>query len=150
MENASKALLMAAGMLLVVMIASVFALMYSTMSEYTKEYDRRKQTEELQAFNGQFEKYVHEGATAQDVVTVINLAKTYIEKMEYTEADTEYYIEVLGLGAINEKASLEIINEFLKDNSIYDDAGTKKVKKYNVNLDKSDVTGKVKSITFSE
>lgn len=149
MENASKALLMAAGMLLAVMIASLFALMFSTMSDYTKAYDERKKTEELQAFNTQFEKYEQSGATAQDIVTVINLAKSYNEKNEYQETDTEYYMQVEVEGETIDESSEEAnINEFLSSKSIYNDGTTEKVKKYNVSLEKSNVTGKVKYIKF--
>lgn len=148
MENASKALLMAAGMLLVVMLLSLFALMYSTMSEYTKAYDERKQTEEIQAFNAQFEKYAS-GATAQDVVTVINLAKSYNDENGYTDADTEYYINIDGNIGIDETSSEPMINNFLNDNSTGTDGTDEKIKKYDVNISYSDITGKVKKITFN-
>ena len=148
MENASKALLMAAGMLLVVMIASMFALMFSTMSEYTKAYDERKQTEELQAFNGQFEKYVTSGATAQDVVTVINLAKSYNEKME----EETIKVTVIGTGFNYTQDTLDS-NSFLYDKSQGTDTDGKiKMIKYTIDNEISwkDSSGKINEIKFKQ
>ena len=157
MENATKALLMAAVMLLVVMLASIFAVMFSTMSEYSKSYDERLQTEELQAFNMQFEKYLQYnedgtqvGATAQDIVTVINLAKSYNEKMGYEKTDTEYYINVEIEGetsALNTFDKIDV-NNFLKLNSTYTSGGVETIKKYKINIEKSNLTGKVNKISF--
>ena len=155
MENASKALLMAAGMLIAVLIASIFALMFSTMSEYTKAYDERKQTEELQAFNGQFEKYVTSGATAQEVVTVINLAKSYNEKMgENITVEVEPKIDGLVNKEINFDALNleECLNSFLKSRSQGEDgADSNKTKmiKYDVSIN-HDGNGRVEKITFKQ
>jgi len=142
MENASKALLMAAEVLIAILIASLFALFFSTMSEYTKSYEERKQTEELQAFNNQFEKYIG-GATAQDVVTVINLAKEYNEKMEYqaitvTVADTSY----------NQNSLIEDLHTFLKENTYANNGGDLDYIKYDVTIEKQN--GKVNFIEFKD
>jgi len=160
MENASKALLMAAGMLIAVLLVSIFALMFSTMSEYTKAYDERKETEELQAFNVQFEKYVQNGATAQDIVTVINLVKSYNEKNEYSSGDSSYMTAELTLvmtPAIDQETDYDSLNEFLKNNSydVYNngtplDTSDDKTKMKKYNVVPTYENGKVKSIEFKD
>jgi len=81
MENASKALLIAAGMLVAVLVASMFALFFSTISEYSKQYEETRQAQNIQEFNAQFTQYMKpEGSSAQDIVSVYNLAEYYREK----------------------------------------------------------------------
>ena len=81
MENAAKALLMAAGMLMAVLVASMFALLFSTMSDYAQQYEDTRQAQKVQQFNAQFMQYMKQGgSSAQDIVSVYNLAKYYQEQ----------------------------------------------------------------------
>ena len=158
MENASKALLMAAGVLIAIMVASIFALLFSTMSEYTRSYEERKQTEELQAFNLQFEKYLQYkddgtqiGVTAQDIVTVINLAKSYNEKMGYALGDLGYItVEVEGTTGTTytQESNTESLNGFLKQYS-YDET-EKKIIRYIIKEPEKDGSGRINKITFKQ
>jgi len=74
MENASKALLMAGGMLLVVLIMSVMAMVWNNMREIPKTQEQIKEAEELAAFNKKYESYAKNGIRGTDVLTIANMA----------------------------------------------------------------------------
>ncbi len=82
MENASKALLMAAGILIGIIIASLFAyemyVMAKTGQTFQKEIDNKAVVE----FNNEFQKYEGIALNAQEVVTIYNHA------MELSNTDT--------------------------------------------------------------
>lgn len=107
MENASKALLIAGEVLIAILVASMFALLFSTVSNYAKEYDNQRQTQEIQAFNTQFTNYIKVteagigDSTVQDAISVLNLAKYYNEKN-----DMNIQVEVKANGeTLNQTAS---------------------------------------------
>lgn len=74
MENASKALLMAAGILLGILILTLMVTLFISSSNVFKNYDQRKQEEALQQFNVNFTKYLGQKLTIHDVVTICNFA----------------------------------------------------------------------------
>lgn len=83
MENASKALLMAAGVLMAVVILSLAAYLFGTFSSSTAEMQKDMERAEIQNFNNQF--YAYNGKdnlTIYDVYTVVNLARNNNEKHE--------------------------------------------------------------------
>lgn len=84
MENASKALLMAAGILVGVLILALMVTLFATSSSLSKSYDNAKQEEAVQQFNANFTKYVREDITItiHDVVTITNFANKYGVKVK--------------------------------------------------------------------
>lgn len=75
MENASKALLMAAGILIGMLILSLAVYLFVSFGTTAAELHKQKEEQQLQQFNSQFTSYVgKEGITIYDVVTVANLA----------------------------------------------------------------------------
>lgn len=74
MENASKALLMAAGILLGILILTLMVTLFVSSSSVFKNYDQRKEEEALQQFNVNFTKYLGQKLTIHDVVTICNFA----------------------------------------------------------------------------
>lgn len=74
MENASKALLMAGGILVGIIILSLMVTLFSSASIMTKEYDESRLNESVQRFNANFIKYVGKDLTIHDVVTISNFA----------------------------------------------------------------------------
>lgn len=101
MENAIKAIYIAAGMLLGVMILSVLVYVFTSFSSIGKNYEIDTNTQRIVAFNSQFDKYA--GITKQsnkkddgycfkeksniisDVITCANLAYNINRKNEYDE-----------------------------------------------------------------
>ena len=118
MENAVKALYMAAGMLLGVMILGVWVYLFRQGARLGQSYEADKVTKQIQAFNSQFEKYTvvtnqrgasdgytfeNKGNLPSDVITCANLAFDVNTRNEFDEfncvemevkinASTIYYI----------------------------------------------------------
>lgn len=95
MENASKALLMAGGILIALLIIAVLVYTFGTMSNFFKEQQTEEEIEQLTAFNNQYEAYNRKLLRGTDVVSVINKAISNNEKYGpngYNE--TNYLIQV--------------------------------------------------------
>lgn len=83
MENASKALLMAGGILISVIILTIAVTLYSLYSGQAKEYGEIISTTEIQKFNSKFDVYLgRDDIAPQEIATVINLAKQYDNTVE--------------------------------------------------------------------
>ena len=76
MENATKALYIAAGVLMGVMILSLAVMLFSSLQSYIDEYKKEIEFNELNAFNNKYQTYVDtkQTLTIQDIVTVAGLA----------------------------------------------------------------------------
>ena len=57
MENATKALLIAGGVLIALIIITMFIMMFNNLSNIQKEKERQIEIEQLVAFNAEFEAY---------------------------------------------------------------------------------------------
>lgn len=83
MENASKALMISAEVLIGIILASLMVFLYVTMSSWGRGIEENINIKEVYEFNAKFTVYdQREDLTAQDVVSIINLAKNYNEKYE--------------------------------------------------------------------
>ncbi len=166
MENASDALLMAAGVLISIMLISIGTYLFMTFGGYSKEINNNLSKTELQEFNSQFTKYQTQGkeelCTAYDVVTIINLAKDSNKKYGFSttarkyadgtnlnykdENNTYIYVDCEKLNGItvDEIADESRLNEFIKN-------GTNGSEYYyfSCTVDTSKKTGLVKSIKFN-
>ena len=91
MDNASKALIIAGGMLIAIMVASLFVYLFTTYGNYAENmYDRINQRQLTEA-NNEYTKY--EGAsdnTIYDVITVANKAKDHNTSLDIAEGDRGY------------------------------------------------------------
>ena len=91
MDNASKALIIAGGMLIAIMIASLFVYLFTTYGNYADNmYDRIYQRQLTEA-NNEYTQY--EGSnenTIYDVVTVINKAKDNNSSLKLSPGDRGY------------------------------------------------------------
>ena len=135
MENASKALLMAASVLVGVMILSLGVYLFSTYAEYSSEAYKKMEDTQIDKFNAQFLKYYGIDSsessagqrikcTAHDIITLVNLAqqnnKYYeIESLSRYDETTSYIQVDLGTAYRNlEKWDNERKIEFIKNNAI--------------------------------
>ncbi len=93
MENASKALLMAAGLLIALLIIYIAVRVFTSASGVSQSYHDRESASEIATFNSHFTKYVgavvkseelttQTYATIHDIITVANFAWDY----NYTKA----------------------------------------------------------------
>lgn len=96
MDNASKALIIAGGMLIAIMVASLFVYLFASYGSYAENmYDRINERQITEA-NNEYTKY--EGSdenTIYDVVTVINKAKDHNKSLNLTYRDKAYITVIL-------------------------------------------------------
>lgn len=72
MENASKALIMAGGVLLAILIIAMLIYMWSNTSSFISSQDDEKELQQIVSFNKQFESYQKSVLRGADVASVIN------------------------------------------------------------------------------
>ena len=72
MENASKALLIAGGILISIIIISMFLSMYNRMSSIQKEEAEEKRMEAILKFNAEYEAFDKKIMYGTDVITLAN------------------------------------------------------------------------------
>ena len=101
MENASKALLMAAGVLIGILVLSLAVYLIVTFGTASAQMHKENEENQLNQFNSQFTSYVgKEDITIYDIITVANLAtenNTYYEYGKIAKQDNvgnNYYITV--------------------------------------------------------
>ncbi len=103
MENASKALIMAASILIGIMILSLMVYLFTTFGATSAELHKQQATDRLNQFNSQFTSYEDKsGLTIYDVATVANLAtenNKYYELPKVntipTKSTSDFYISVI-------------------------------------------------------
>ena len=143
MENASKALIMAAEILIGVMVISIAVYLFNVLGQYGADTTEQIQESQLEQFNNQFLKYYGNTSTQnadgkivaepikctmQTIVGLANLAKKINESNGFTEpeqySDNLYYIQIdLQIGTktyknIEAKEQDKLI-ELLKDEGNY-------------------------------
>ena len=86
MENASKALIMAAGILISILVLSIAVYLFASFGAQSLQTHKQIEEERLNQFNVQFTSYVgKENITIYDVVTVANLATENNMYYEYNK-----------------------------------------------------------------
>lgn len=128
MENASKALLMAAGVLIGILILSLAVYLFISFGSASADAHRQIAQNQVEKFNIQFTSY--EGrtdVTIHDIVTVANLARSSNDTYELTGPsidtdgnNTNYYITVRAKTATGWKKDLQNcttseLNELIND-----------------------------------
>ena len=92
MENASKAILIAGGILIAVIIIGVLAYSFFSTSGYFREEQIAEKAEQLTAFNQQFESYHRKLLRGADVISILNKVIDHNKKYE-DEANSEMKAE---------------------------------------------------------
>lgn len=81
MENASKALLMAGGILIAIIIIGLLLIMVNQIGSYQKSQDSNKKDSQLAEFNLDFERYTDDkGIKGTDIISLINKVIDYNRK----------------------------------------------------------------------
>ena len=99
MENASKALFIAAGVIIALMVISLGVYLFITFGQAASDTHKQVKEYQINQFNSQYTKYdKRNDLTIYDVVTVANMATQNNITNELTNAnrgnDATYYIEV--------------------------------------------------------
>lgn len=106
MENASKALLMAAGILIAMLVLSVGVILVGNFGKTADSYVTKLDTVELRKYNSNFDVYIgRKDVTAQEIVTLIGV-------VQETNQNTKIYIGNEEVSNYEEQQK----NEFLSDN----------------------------------
>ena len=78
MENASKALLMAGGILIAILIIGALILMFNQLSDYQNAQSTNEKTSKLADFNSSFERYTDSsGIKGTDIISLANKIVDY-------------------------------------------------------------------------
>lgn len=136
MENASKALIIAAEVLIGVMILSIGAYLFAKFANYSKENYQIIEDRQIAEFNNQFLKYTgNNDCTIHDIASLANLAQKnnkeygvenetgYSANLPYIQVDLEGYehLEKYGLESSNvykDKSLVDLIKQYdLKSNN---------------------------------
>ena len=92
MENASKALIIVGGVLIGVMILSMFLYVFRAAAKTNQSYDEKQAQEQLETYNAKYEVYNRNNNTIIDLLTVINLAYDNNVSCDY---DPQNSVEIL-------------------------------------------------------
>lgn len=83
MENASKALIMAGGVLVAIIVISIGVYLFANYSNLNSSYEENLSTAEVQKFNVNFTKFKDRNdISIQEIITLVNFAKHYKEQTE--------------------------------------------------------------------
>lgn len=101
MENASKALLMAGGILIGVLIFTLMITLFISSKSISTTFEQSKQERSIQQFNVNFMKYLGQDLTIHQVVSICNFAKKVNNKIHeviivgkaYTEEDIKTIVD---------------------------------------------------------
>lgn len=120
MENASKALIMAASILLGIMIISVGVTLFQSFGGFSRDISSEIEKNKISEFNSQFLKFYNDNIelTAHDVVTLANLAQKNNIEQEVQEGNTAYIKVRLKEPKYSlEKFTEEQLNKLLQEQS---------------------------------
>ena len=92
MENASKALLIAGGVLIAILIVSVLVVTLNIVNSNQKTREKALATEQLAEFNQKYESYNKKALRGTDIITLMKMA---IENNNSASSDNPYYINVI-------------------------------------------------------
>ena len=74
MENATKALLIAGGILISILVITLLANLFGTTGNVVESYNKEINITEIEKFNANFMQYLSKQLTIYDVVTICNFA----------------------------------------------------------------------------
>lgn len=96
MENASKALIMIATVIIGMLIISLLVCIFAIFKNFEKDLIRQEEDAEIVKFNKQFLQYNEkEKITIQDIITVANLASNINSKYQLTKPESSsLYVQI--------------------------------------------------------
>lgn len=80
MENASKALIIAAGMLIAMMILGLIVLMFNSTQNYQKAEEQLQTEQQLQEFNKQYEAFNKQKLSGSEILSLANKMLDYDDR----------------------------------------------------------------------
>ena len=159
MENASKALIMSASILIGISILSIAAYLFSAFGGTSKEIQEKVDSRLIAEFNNIFIKYLGSNScTIHDIVNLAKFARKTNEELGYqtTDSNKPYYIQVIldkkDITGYSEQEWIELLN----NNSIAKDENGNLIgslqyyKCEDVRFDNSEEPNRVSKIIFKK
>ncbi len=124
MENASKALIMAAGVFLAMLVLGSLIFMWRTVGGYTSEIEGKKKTEQITSFNKQYESYLGRILRGNDISSIINRTRNNNTKDTPNKVVWEFILSdsveldstiILPAGVYSETQNINHYNNMIKD-----------------------------------
>ena len=94
MENASKALLIAGGVLVAILILGVLIVTINIVNSNQKTREKTLATVQLAEFNQKYEAYNKKALRGTDIITLIKMAIENNNKMEVADVGEQYFINI--------------------------------------------------------
>lgn len=94
MENASKALLIAGGILLAILILGLLTLLLSSLSSNQLAEEKKTEAKQLQEFNQQWEAYNKKALFGSEIITVVNKAIQNNKSVETMDSNNKFYVNI--------------------------------------------------------
>lgn len=132
MENMSKALLMAAGVLIGVMTLAIIVMLFNQGGEFSSSYDRKLSLEAIQNYNQPFTRLLTINTTSEeqeidiyDIISVVNYAKNINYNLGYPNPNDNYnYITINIMTKINSTSYFELRINSTEKKEMKDIAGS--------------------------
>lgn len=131
MENASKALTMAAGVLIAIMIIALVYLLVNQISEMSKQDEMQLKAEQMAEFNKAYESYEKPLMRGTEVISVVN--KAIDNNSKYTN-DENYQIQI----EIELISEIEATDKEGKKTTVLPGTYTESSKEYNILISNSE------------
>ena len=151
MENASKALLMAGGVLIAVLIIAILVRTYGTVSLFQKQKLTEEESRQIAEFNEQYLKYLNQYMYGTEVITIVNKNDQLNDnvKVKITFAQNFTYEDENGnKKTIEPNSTIEINNTNKNIITNSTEIKNKAFKCTAIGYDNS--TGRINSITINE
>lgn len=163
MENASKALILAAGVLIGILILSLMVYLFSSLTGVALEVQKENNQKVITQFNAEFVQYQSkENVTIYDVVSVKNYAKEINNNRNYDNRIKVYLSNKRGLNTEITSSGFTKSDQYLIGLDLNEEKKVKQIDEdgierrttvipnYNVREIKYDENGKVNMIRFRE
>lgn len=123
MENASKALIIAGGILIAIAVVSIGLYLFENARNVGTTTDARLKKQETEMFNAQFTEFIAkndsgENLTAQDVATIINLVRDSYNTVQVIELDIKP-ISGVTIKNVGQSDNPKVIADILTKNAKY-------------------------------
>ena len=143
MENATRALTMAGGILIALMILGALFLMFNNLSSYQNQNDTSTKSTQIAEFNNQFEPY------NKDNLTLMELHSVYNKVNSNNTKNPEYKIEMIyEFNSNHEDGNLK---ENFKSNFTAIEEAEKMNSKFScINIENKGVDGRISKIVFKD
>lgn len=146
MENASKAMIMAGGVLIGILILSLAVYLFADFATTSAEINKQNEQSQITQFNSKFTSYEGKsGITIYDVITVAGYA--YENNKYYENSESDKIIVILNRNHIQNYTE-EQKNNLIKSEQANINSGNLSLPTYTCRIINFNENGKVRTIEF--